>query len=242
MAANAGIRAARHPFVQLLNDDTEVTPGWAEAPLARFDDPLVGAVAPLVLRWPGLAGMSPRIDSAGDRYIIGGIAGKRYHGQLLYQVNLDPCRVFGASASSAFYRREAVMKVGGFPESFGAYFEDVDLSFRLNRAGYQILFEPGSCILHHVGASHGRPTGWLLNQQSRNEERVFWRNLPIGLLLGTLPLHLAVVAGKAWQRWREGNLRPFLRGRMAVLREIPALMRHRRSLRKLGRLARMLGT
>jgi GT2 family glycosyltransferase len=242
VAANAGIRAARHPFVQLLNDDTEVTPSWAEAPLARFNDPVVAAVAPLVLRWPGIAGMSPRIDSAGDRYFMGGIAGKRYHGQLLNQVNLDPCRVFGASASSAFYRREAVMKVGGFPESFGAYFEDVDLSFRLNRAGYQILFEPDSCILHHVGASHGRPSGRLLVQQSRNEERVFWRNLPIGLLLGTLPLHLAFVAAKAWRRWREGNLRPFLRGRMAVLREIPALMCHRRSLRKLGRHARMQGT
>jgi GT2 family glycosyltransferase len=134
------------------------------------------------------------------------------------------------------------MKVGGFPESFGAYFEDVDLSFRLNQAGYQILFEPSSCILHHVGASHCGPSGQLLVQQSRNEERVFWRNLPMGLLLGTLPLHLAVVTAKAWRRWREGNLQPFLRGRMAVLREIPALMRHRRSLRKLGRQARLQRT
>ncbi|MFL5244629.1 MAG: glycosyltransferase family 2 protein [Gemmataceae bacterium] len=233
IAANAGIRAARHPFVQLLNDDTEVTPDWAKAPLACFANPLVAAVAPLVLRWPGLSGMSARIDSAGDRYLIGGIAGKRHHGQLLNQVCLKRCRVFGVSASSAFYRREAVLKVGGFPDVFRAYFEDVDLSFRLNRAGYQILFEPASCILHHVGASHGQPSGRLLEQQSRNEERVFWRNLPIGLLLGTLPLHAAVVAAKAWRRWREGNLRPFLRGRMAVLREIPELMRHRRSLRNL---------
>jgi GT2 family glycosyltransferase len=35
-AANAGIATARTPVVELLNDDTEVEPGWAEAALARF--------------------------------------------------------------------------------------------------------------------------------------------------------------------------------------------------------------
>ena len=168
---------------ELLNDDTEVTPGWAEAPLARFDNPLVGAVAPLVLRWPGLAGMSPRIDSAGDRYFIGGIAGKRYHGQLLNQVNLDPCRVFGASASSAFFRRSALLEVGLFPEEFEAYFEDVDLAFRLHWAGYRVVYEPAARVRHRVSASYGRPRRRLLEQQSHNEERVFWRNLP-GRALG----------------------------------------------------------
>src|SRR5207237_7374714 len=52
-AANAGIRAAAGEVVELLNDDAEATPGWAAAALARFADPAVAAVAPLVLRWPG---------------------------------------------------------------------------------------------------------------------------------------------------------------------------------------------
>ncbi len=38
-AANAGIAAARGEVVQLLNNDTEVTPGWVEAGLAPFADP-----------------------------------------------------------------------------------------------------------------------------------------------------------------------------------------------------------
>ena len=49
-AANAGINAATHPIVELLNDDTEVEESWAEAALKWFNDPSVGAVAPLVLR------------------------------------------------------------------------------------------------------------------------------------------------------------------------------------------------
>jgi GT2 family glycosyltransferase len=233
-AANAGIRAARHPVVELLNDDTEVTPGWAAAALARFHDPAVASVAPLVLCWPGGGPGGACIDSAGDRYYLGGVAGKRGHGDRLGPAHLYPCPVFGASASSAFYRREVLLRVGAFPESFGAYFEDVDLAFRLHRAGYQVWFEPASRVLHRMSSSYGRPRRALLAQQSRNEECVFWRNLPRRTLLRALPLHLAVLAAKAWRRWEEGGLAPFLCGRMRVLGEVPALARHRRWLTGLG--------
>jgi hypothetical protein len=45
-----------------------------------------------------------------------------------------------------------------------------------------------------------------------------------------LPLHLAVLLAKAWRRWRRGELLPFLRGRLSVLRHLPALRAHRRRL------------
>jgi GT2 family glycosyltransferase len=227
-AANAGIGAARAPVVELLNDDTEVEPGWAEGALAHFAEPAVAAVAPLVLRWGG------DIDSAGDRYFRGGVAGKRGHGEPLGPAYLRPCRVFGASGSSAFYRRDLLLRVGSFPERFGAYFEDVDLSFRLHRTGGEIVFEPASRVRHRVSASHGRPRRRLLEQQSRNEELVFWRNLPAGELARALPLHLAVLAAKAWRRWAEGNLAPFLAGRLRALAEWPEVVRQRRRLRELG--------
>jgi GT2 family glycosyltransferase len=233
-AANAGVRAARHPIVELLNDDTEVTAGWAEAALDWFADASVAAVAPLVLRPTEGGTGEPCIDSAGDRYYLGGIAGKRGHGEPLRPAYERPCPVFGASASSAFYRRDAFLTVGGFPEAFGAYFEDVDLSFRLHRAGYRVVYEPASRVWHHGSASYGSPGHGLLEQQSRNEELVFWRNLPAGVLARALPLHVAVLAAKAWRRWREGNLLPFLRGRLRALAEVENVRRHRRSLRCAG--------
>src|SRR5262249_45998296 len=76
VAANAGIRASANPIVETLNDDTEVTAGWAEAALTWFSDPTVAAVAPLVLCWSGEQPNGPTIDSAGDRYFVGGVAGK----------------------------------------------------------------------------------------------------------------------------------------------------------------------
>ncbi len=229
VAANAGIRASRGHVVELLNDDTEVTPGWAGAALAHFQDPRVAAVAPLVLFWPE----GRIVDSAGDRYFVGGVAGKRGHGRSRETQGQQARPVFGASASSGFFRRSALERVGAFPETFGSYFEDVDLALRLQRAGFRTMFEPQARVLHRGSASH-RPSRRLAQQQSCNEERVFWRNLPMRTLLHALPCHGAVLLAKAWRRWQEGTLLPFLCGRLRLLTEVPALWRHRRQLRLLG--------
>ena len=245
VAANAGLRAAISPIVELLNDDAEVEASWAEAALKWFADPTVAAVAPLVLRRPDETSPSyggrldsraagELIDSAGDRYYLGGVAGKRGSGQTVGSEYLRARPVFGASASSAFYRRDAVLAAGGFPDSFAAYYEDVDLSFRLHWAGFQIIYEPASRVWHRVSASYGRPSATLQAQQARNEERVFWRNLPGRALPRALPLHLAVLAAKAWRRWREGQFVPFLRGKLGVLAEAAEVLRHRRWLHGLG--------
>lgn len=233
VAANAGIHAATAPIIELLNDDTEVTPGWASAALACFADPQVAAVAPLVLN-PAANGQPPRIDSAGDRYYLGGIAGKRGHGETLQAEYLQPGPVFGASASSAFYRRDVLLRVGAFPESFGAYFEDVDLSFRLHRAGYHIHYEPASRVLHHGSSSYGRRDRRLLERQSLNEELVFWRNLGGPPLRQALPRHGLVLLAKAWRRWEEGNLIPYLGGRLRAIGEWARLRQHWRWLQTLG--------
>jgi GT2 family glycosyltransferase len=226
VAANVGIRASHGDVVEMLNDDTEVQPGWADAAMHWFDDPTVGSVAPLVLAWPE----GKIIDSAGDRYYLGGIAGKRGHGLPVSAAYLEPIRVFGTSAAAGFYRRSTLDQIGLFAEEFGSYFEDVDLAFRLNQAGYTSMHEPGSRVLHHISASYGRVGRRLLERQSCNEERVWWRNLPASALWRALPRHVAVLAGKAWRRFDEGTLTPWLFGRLRVLWDWRAIARHRRDL------------
>ncbi len=208
VAANSGIAAARGDIVQLLNDDAELTTDTTSA-IAAFADVTVAAVAPLVLRWPGDC-----IDSAGDSYDRGGFAQPRGRGQFPTGQWLTPRLVDAASACAAFYRRETVLAVGGFADSFGAYFEDVDLSLRLRHAGYSIRYMPDCRVLHRGSASYGRPNGNLIKQQSCNEERLFWRNTngsPSELLR-----HAMVLAGKTGRRMAEGTLVPWATGRMAA--------------------------
>jgi len=217
IAANTGIAAATTPIVELLNDDTVVTPHWTDSPLRLFANPAIAAVAPLVLQLDPArqaAGLPPLIDSAGDSYDPGGFAQKRCHNQIYLPDAAVPRSQIpvpnSASASAAFYRRSAVLAVGGFPPHFGAYFEDVDLSLRLRRLGHEIHFDPDSIVWHRVSASYGRkPTRRLLEQQSCNEERLFWRNSS----LRHIPRHLAVLAAKAARRTLEGTLTPWATGR-----------------------------
>jgi GT2 family glycosyltransferase len=237
-AANAGIAAASSPIVELLNDDAEVTAGWADAALRWFADDRVAAIAPLVLQNDPhrlARGLPPLIDTAGDEYDPGGFATKRGNGLVLASGGREPpvaCEakkqgahaprspepVFGASGCAAFYRRDALVRAGGFPEHFRAYFEDVDLSFRLRRLGFEVMYEPASVVWHRVSGSYGkRPPRRVLELQSCNEERVFWRNVRGRDRLRWLPRHAAVLAGKALRRWQEGTLLPWLLGRVRAI-------------------------
>src|SRR5262249_10440787 len=112
-AANRGIAAATGEIIELLNDDTQVTPGWANAALRWFDDPTGGAGGPGVLPGPGRDGV-PILGSAGGGFGRGGFGRKRGHGEPPSDRFRTPCEVFGASASSAFYRADVLRSVGGF--------------------------------------------------------------------------------------------------------------------------------
>lgn len=216
IAANTGIAAATGDVVELLNDDTEVTANWADAALRWFADSAVGAVAPLVLQHDPDQPAAPRIDSAGDEYDPGGFARKRWNGRKLGEFpDLSAGPVWGVSATAGFYRRSVLLATGGFPTDFGAYFEDVDLSCRIRKLGHTIWFEPTSIVRHRVSASYGkRPSRRILELQSRNEERVFWRNLDRNTRFRHLPRHAAVLAGKACRRLQEGTLVPWTLGRI----------------------------
>ena len=78
-------------------------------------------------------------------------------------------------------------------------FDDIDLSFRLHRAGYDVFYEPASRVYHRGSSSHGSPCGELLARQSvnlmqqlfpANSEKVSGSLCSLGLVLnlkGNLP-------------------------------------------------------
>ncbi|MCS7021596.1 MAG: glycosyltransferase family 2 protein [Gemmataceae bacterium] len=224
-AANVGIEIASGNIVELLNDDAEVTAGWARAALRHFATPSVVAVAPLVLYRSGIPENPPRIDSAGDDYDPGGFAWKRGHGRpwdhRLPVLLRRSGPVQSVSGCAAFYRREALLAVGGFDMRFKAYFEDVDLSLRLRQRGGQIIYEPASMVWHIGASSYGLvPRRRLLELQSCNEERLFWKHWEYYGKWHVLPRHLAVLAGKVIRRWSEGTLVPWSFGRIRAWSEL----------------------
>ncbi len=233
-AANAGIAAARAPFIQLLNNDAEPTAGWVEAGLAPFAQAAVGSVAPLVLVRDDPA----RVDSAGDAYTFFGWPTKRGHGEPAQRwADRTPDEAFGASGSSAFYRSAALEKVGGYDALLGAYYEDVDLAFRLRWAGYVCVFTPRSVVLHEVSATYDHRRPALERALSRNAEIVFWSNMPPAMLALGLSPRLAFLAAQWVWRLVRGRGGPFLKGKLDALRLASAVRDRRRLRRGLARSA-----
>jgi GT2 family glycosyltransferase len=223
-AANTGIAAARGRVTQLLNNDTEVTPGWLEAGLAPFADPAVGSVAPLVL----VRSDPTRVDSAGDTYAFLGWPAKRGHGEPAAKWLSHPVdQVFGASGSSAFYRTDALRLVSAFDPSFGSYYEDVDLAFRLRWAGYRCVFTPRSRIFHEVSASYDHALPALQRRMSRNAEYLFWTDLPAAWLVAATVPHLAFVLAQGLVRLARGHATPFVQGKLDALRQWRSLAARR---------------
>ena len=136
-AANEGIARTRAPFVLLVNNDAVLEPDYAAQLAARLEhDERVAAVQGLVLSEDGA-----RVDSAGLEWNARGEAVPILSGAPRDRAPKGPFEVSGVCATATLYRRAALESVAppgeAFEGSFFAYYEDVDLSLRLARAGWR---------------------------------------------------------------------------------------------------------
>lgn len=179
---NAAIARGDAEYVVLLNNDTEVEPGWLGALVACADrHPLAGSVASRMR----LMDDRSRLHSAGDYYSVRGMPGNRGvwmpdTGQFASE---EP--VFSACGGAALYRRDALAGVAlgsgqVFDERLFMYCEDVDLAWRLWREGWECIYCPEAIVYHALSATAG---GSLASYYvARNLWLVVARSVPRGIL------------------------------------------------------------
>ena len=146
---NLGAAASHEPFIGFLNDDAEVTEGWLDALVAALVElPRAGLVGSLQVSHDGVC-----IDAGADVDADGRFT-RRGNGLRVEDLTFERAAVAYVSAASVLIRREAWEAVRGFDEGFfPGYFEDVDLCFRLRRAGWDSVIEPKSVVLHKESAT-----------------------------------------------------------------------------------------
>lgn len=230
-SANRGIGAARGAFLALVNQDVELDAEWCAKLLAVFDDPGVASAASRIV----LHADPERLDSAGDGYMVSGGALRIGHGQPLWAGGAKG-EVFSASAAAAMYRRaalEALPALHGWPfdEDLEAYYEDVDLGFRLRLAGHTCVYEPAATARHHGAASYGARTWRYHYLSSRNGEMVFWSNMPWRKLLPRLPARAVYLAAQAAHKLGQGRFLAWLFGKLAFLERLPRVVSRRKKIR-----------
>jgi len=222
-AVNEGFRAAKGEWIALLNNDVVVDREWVSAALGDEHPPEVGALAARIL----YADRRSIINSAGDEYALSGIARQWLTGKHISE-DTHRERCFAPCAAAAFYRRSAIEKTGFFRESFGAYYEDVDLGFRLNLAGYHCLYMPGATCWHVSAGSYGVRSWRRLFNSARNKELVFWGNMPLKLLAKYAPAHFGIIFLQLLWSMGAGGFFPRMLGTMAALSRIPEIIAIRR--------------
>src|SRR5205823_174784 len=119
-----------------------------------------------------------RIDGAGDRmnwYASPGKIGAGEPDDGRFDAERE---VFGACAGAAIYRRTLFEEVGLFEESFFAYIEDVDLSFRARLAGLRCLYVPGAVVYHVGSGTAGRNSDFAFRLATRNQLLLVARTFP----------------------------------------------------------------
>lgn len=251
-AVNLGAARVVAATVLVLNADTALEPGCLATLLDGLEaDPSLGGVQPRILQLEVGPGGAPgddagalpevgsaRLYSAGQALTADGRALEQGAGEVQSERFLQPREIFGACGAACLLRRELFRELGGYDESYFAFYEDVDLNVRARIAGWRFGYVP-EAVVWHVGnaswqAGFERPGAENARLVARNRLATQVKFMP----LRALPWIVAVELGSLGRAARERRLWATFFGKLAALRRLPRLLRERRRLRDEGDPAR----
>ncbi|MEP2667659.1 MAG: glycosyltransferase family 2 protein [Cyclobacteriaceae bacterium] len=193
---NFALQQVQAEYYVLLNSDVEVTPDWLEPIINLLDqDPSIAAAQPKILsyrnkqqfEYAGAGG--GYIDALGYPFCRGRIfdAIEDDHGQ--YN---DTIPIFWATGACMAIRADLYHAMGGLDETFFAHMEEIDLCWRLNRAGHRVMYCGNSTVYHVGGATLSKSNPRKTYYNFRNGIILLIKNLSMGQLVYKLPLRVGL--------------------------------------------------
>ena len=172
---NLGIKSSKGKYLYLINNDTVCKDFNPEALINRLKvSPKIGMVSPKIrFAWDNnpiqFAGYTPLSTITVRNRAIG--FGEEDKGQ--YDT---PHQTPYAHGAAMMLKREVVNKVGFMPECYFLYYEELDWSMMINRAGYEIWYDPASTIYHKESQSTGQNSPLRTYYITRNRLLLVKRN------------------------------------------------------------------
>lgn len=193
---NEGLKKIEADYYILLNTDVEVTP--------RFIEPLIN----LMQSNNEIAICQPKILSLEHRFqfeyagAAGGFMDKYGYtfarGRILDQFENDngqydnDCEIFWAGGACFAIKASVFHELNGFYEYFFMYFEEVDLCWRAQLAGYKVWFTHQSVIYHKETNQFIKQSPKRIHYVFRNNFICLLRNLPVKSKISIVPARIAL--------------------------------------------------
>ena len=224
------IYAKEHNFeyIGVLNPDAIADKKWCRALVDELSTHLdCGIATGIMQRRDGKT-----LDTTGDFYTTWGLPGPRNRDEPVKNAPSKPGEVFGATGGGAIYRAAIFDDIDMFDEDFFMYYEDVDLSFRAQLAGWKVRFTPEAIAYHKVGASSKKVPGLAVYNTFKNLPLVFIKNVPRQLFwyigIRFFITYWLIFASAV----RHGNGWPAFKGMLASIIRKPAAYKKRLNIQK----------
>ncbi len=212
---NLGIKASHGKYLFFVNNDTIFREFNAEALISRLESSEnIGIVCPKIrfawgnnpIQYAGFTGLSRitlRNRSVGY--------GEDDHGQ--YDTARPTPYAHGAAM---LVRREAIERAGYMPECYFLYYEELDWSMMIHRAGYGIWYDPSCTIYHKESQATGQASPQKTYYLTRNRLLFAKRNFSFPILILTYIYLIFIVGSRDAMRYslthRKEHVKAVIRG------------------------------
>ncbi len=193
---NFALEQIQAEYYVLLNSDVEVSSNWLEPIISLLDnDPSIAVAQPKILsyrerqlfEYAGAGGGF--IDALGYPFCRGRIFDTVEEDREQYN---DTVPIFWATGACMVIRAELYHSMGGLDETFFAHMEEIDLCWRLNRAGHKVMYCGSSTVYHVGGATLDKSNPRKTYYNFRNGAILLIKNLSPGQLLYKLPIRVGL--------------------------------------------------
>jgi GT2 family glycosyltransferase len=213
-ACNLGAREAAGKTLAFMNDDMTIQAGWLATLLSTMEEQSCRAAGGRILSEDG-----KRFDFDGGSVNLLGWGFQSGHGDLFDKEEFIAHQWLPFACGGNFAIDSCLFeKSGGFDNEYFAFYEDVDLGWRLRLMGDEIAFSPCAVTLHAPGSTGSllpAPLKWFLQERNslmtiikNYSDQVLWRVLPIAF--GLVAVRAQVLSGldledvvhdRTWRDW-----------------------------------------
>jgi GT2 family glycosyltransferase len=190
---NRAVRSAVGEWLGFLNNDMWVEPAWLKNLLEpTLTRPQLKCLASRIVNWDGSA-----VDFVGGGVNFQGHGFQIDHGKPSSEHD-RPRRLLFACGGAMLMRRDLFVEVGGFDPDFFAFFEDIDLGWRLNLLGHDVWYTPAATAHHrHHGTANNIEPHQLRVLYERNALAMIYKCFDDDNLAAALPAALLLMNERA---------------------------------------------